>query len=172
MTKTFGTLTVGLILALGLTQRAAASQAMGVTSVRSSSPWLVALIEQASERSQTFRGLVETINASDGIVYVEEGPCGHGVRACFVSVTAAGPNRFLWVRVDTHKADWDLMGDIGHELRHTIEVLSDPTIRSDTKMYLFYALNGPNRSHGAHAFETDAATEAGLAVRSEVRQRY
>ena len=117
MTKTFRNVTIGLILALGLAQRAAATEAVSLPRVRSSRPWIGALIEQAIERSHTFRSLVETINASDGIVYVEEGHCGHGVRACFVHVTVAGPNRLLWVRVDTHKADSDLMGDIGHELR-------------------------------------------------------
>ena len=39
--------------------------------VRSHSPAILALIRQASERSATFRDLLETINASSGIVYVE-----------------------------------------------------------------------------------------------------
>jgi hypothetical protein len=43
-----------------------------------------------------------------------------------VAVTKAGANRMLRVKVDTRKADWDLMGSIGHELRHTIEVLNNP----------------------------------------------
>ena len=170
MTKTVRNVTVGVILTLGLAQSAAAV-AVTFPRVRSSRPWIVALIEQAIERSRTFRTLVDTINASDGIVYVEEGHCGHGVRACFVSVTIAGPNRLLWVRVDTHKADWDLMGDIGHELRHAIEVLSDPTVRNDETLYVFYALNPDSRSYGTpDAFETDAAIGAGLDVRAELRR--
>ena len=173
MTKTLRNVTIALILALGLAQRAAAAGAGSLPRVRSSSPWIVALIEQAIERSHTFRSLVETISASDGIVYVEEGQCGHGVRACFVHVTVAGPNRLLWVRVDAHKADLDLMGDIGHELRHAVEVLGDPTVRSDASMYVFYALNPASRSYGSpHAFETDVAIAAGLAVRVEVRHQH
>jgi hypothetical protein len=52
-----------------------------------------------------------------------------------VSVTKAGPYRLLSVKVDTHRADCDLMGSIGHELRHTIEVLSDRTVTSSAAMY-------------------------------------
>lgn len=38
--------------------------------------------------------LVELINATDGILYVVEGECGHGVRACLLpTMTMAGPNR-------------------------------------------------------------------------------
>jgi hypothetical protein len=139
-----------------------------VMRVRTTTPSLTALIREATERSITFRGLVETINASDGIVYVNEGNCGHGVRACLADVIVAGPNRILRVHVDTRKSDWDLMGSIGHELRHAIEVLGDPTVTSNAAMYFFYERTG--RRGMESSFETTAAVEAGQAVRSEVRQ--
>ena len=129
---------------------------------------MATLIQEATERSATFRALVETINASDGIVYVNQGDCGHGVRACLATVVAAGPNRILRIQVDTRKADWDLMGSIGHELRHAVEVLGDPTVTSNATMYFFYSRTG--RRDASNSFETKAAVEAGRAVRSEVRQ--
>lgn len=86
----------------------------------------------------TLRGLVQVIDASDGIVYVESGECGHGVRACLVGVTAAGEDRILWIKVDTGKEGWDLMGSIGHELRHAVEVLGNPKVTSNAAMYFFY----------------------------------
>jgi hypothetical protein len=147
---------------------AAADDAPALARVRSTNPSIVALIHDASEHSKTFRALIETVNASDGIVYVEEGKCGHGVRACFVSVTKAGPNRVLQVRVDTRKADWDLMGSIGHELRHTIEVLGDRTVVSNASMYMFYKRVGSTGTEST--FETKEAVEAGDAVRNEVRK--
>src|SRR5258705_5164987 len=84
------------------------NQSVPGSHVRSSKAELVALIQHAGERSATFRGLIETINASDTIVFVEPGDCGHGVRACFVSVTASTTYRYMRVVVDTRKADWDL----------------------------------------------------------------
>lgn len=144
------------------------SQPMPGPHVRSSSTELSALIEKAGERSTTFRRLVDTINTSDSIVFVEAGNCGHGVRACFVSVTAADSHRYMRVVVDTRKADWDLMGSIGHELRHTIEVIDQPSIRSNASKYFFYAQNGTEGTPTAR--ETRAAVDAGNTVRDEVRR--
>ena len=103
------------------------------------------------------------------MVYVEEGDCPHGVRACFTSVTIAGSRRVMWVKVDTRKADWDLMGSIGHELRHTIEVISNPWVRSTSAKFLYYEQIGTRRGRKG-ARETQDAVDAGDTVRSEVRK--
>ena len=123
---------------------------------------------KAAERSTTFRGLVERIDASDGIVYVESRECGHGVRACLVGVRAAGSNRIVGIKIDPQKRDWDLTGSIGHELRHAVEILDHPTVTSDDAMYLLYDRIGRRRERSA--FETQEAVEAGVAVRAEGRR--
>ena len=51
--------------------------------VRSNNSSLAALITRATEQSATFRGLIDAINVSDGIVYVESGRCRYS-RACLV----------------------------------------------------------------------------------------
>jgi hypothetical protein len=172
MAKTTRQLTAALMMT-GLLGQAAPvlggdASASTLRRVRSSSASIVSLIGQATERSETFRRLVETIDASDGIVYVEEGQCSRGVRACFVGVAEAGAHRLLRVVVDTRKAEWDLMGSIGHELRHTIEVLESPRVRSSSQMYFFYAREG-RPGTGKGTFETEAAVAAGQNVRKEVR---
>jgi len=167
---------VGFALALatvGLARLAAAQEADStmnqvVARIRATTSTLNALIAEATERSATFRNLVETIHASNGIVYVEPGQCGHGAQACLTSVTAAGRIRILWVRVDTRMPDWDLMESIGHELRHAVEVLSTPTVTSHSAMVLFYLREGFRESN---RFETRAAIQAGNAVREEIRHR-
>jgi hypothetical protein len=146
---------------------AADPEAAGIGRVRSNSPALVALINEAIERSGTFRGLVDGINASDGIVYVDEGKCRHGVRACLVAVTPAGRGRVLWAKVDSRMGSVDLMSAIGHELRHALEVLSEPNVRSSVEMFFLYSRIG-SRGMGTGAFETMAAIQAGNAVRSEI----
>jgi hypothetical protein len=90
------------------------------------------------------------------------------VRACFVSVAEAGAYRYMRVVVDTRKADWDLMGSIGHELRHTVEVIGNPSVRNNVNKHFFYEQIG---THGtATALETQAAVDAGNTVRAEVRK--
>src|SRR5712671_122559 len=99
--------------------------------VRSSDGPLVGLIDQATRRSETFRRLIATIEASNGIVYVEPGPCGHGVRACLkMWMQVSGPNRFVRIMIKRSNGDNDVevMGLLGHELQHAIEVLSAPTV--------------------------------------------
>jgi hypothetical protein len=110
---------------------------------------------------------VATIDASDGLVWLSEGQCQHGVSACLsLSMTVAGPHRLLRVIVDAKGTDIDLMSSIGHELRHAVEVLADPNLRSSSAVYFFYART---RAPGTGAFETQAAVEAGDRVRSETR---
>jgi len=136
--------------------------------VRSTNSRLGALIQRAGERSATFHRLVETIETSDSIVFIEAGQCGHGIRACFVDVTGDASHRYMRVFVDIRKADWDLMGSIGHELRHTIEVIEVPQIRDNASMRLFYQQRGTYGT--AFARETQVAVDAGNTVRAEVRR--
>jgi len=140
----------------------------GGAHVRSSSPVINAAIQSAIEQSATFRGLIATINESDSYVFVNEGSCGHGVRACFVNIRSAGPYRFMFVRIDSGKSDRELMGSIGHELRHTIEVIGDPSVRSDAGKYFFYQNIGVKSVGGTR--ETLAAMDAGNAVRAEINR--
>jgi len=46
-------------------------------------------------------------------------------------MTIAVPYRILWIFVDPRRAACDVIVSIGHELWHTVEVLSEPSIRSD-----------------------------------------
>ena len=143
------------------------AQATGDVRVRTSNAAIAALVQHATQTSRTFRGLVDTINASDGIVYIEDGRCSHGRRACFVAVTRAGELRILWVKLDTRGGDDDLIELIGHELRHTVEVLAAPRVTSAFAMYFFYSQSADTRRSGA-VFETLAAIKAGEAVRAEI----
>ena len=132
-------------------------------------PSIAALIREATERSATFRRLVETIDATDGIVYVQHGTCRHEVQACLVlTVTVAGPHRILRIVVNTRREQTALMAALGHELQHAVEVLSDPAVTNDRAIYFFYQRVGPT---GSERFETTAANRAGLDVFAEVRSR-
>jgi hypothetical protein len=137
--------------------------------VRSSMPRIVALLSEASMRSRTFRGLVSSIERTDGIVYVEPGRCRHGVRACLsLSITAAGGFRILRVLIDAAGDVFELMATIGHELRHALEILTEPTVRTTEQAYLFYAREAATNRE---AFETAAAIRAGLTVEQELARR-
>jgi hypothetical protein len=145
---------------------AAADEAFTMARVRSANPLLATLIRVGVERSSTLRRLIQTIDATDGLVYVEDGKCGHGVRACLVTtMRLAGPHRLLFVLVDARGSERDLIASLGHELRHAVEVLSIPGMKSYSDMYYFYTRH---ESNGNGSFETQAAIDAGNAVRAEI----
>ena len=178
MTRTAGRAAgVAVVVAvLGWTSNAAATESSAAVAgqpslmarVRSASPRFMGIIIEAAAQSRTFRGLVDQIGTTDGIVYVAEGPCGHGVHACLLfTITMAGPHRVLWIHVDPNKPDRDLMASIGHELQHAVEVLSNRTIKSGRAMYSLY-FEKCHRCGGA--IETYAAVRAGSAVREELQK--
>lgn len=140
--------------------------------IRSSDGALVALIDQGIKRSPTLQRLAATIEASNGIVYVEPGNCAQGVRACLAMwMVLSGSDRIMRVIVDRKRLDSDLelLRAIGHELQHVVEVLTEePAITDGTKMFFFYRRHAPT---GRDRFETPAATAAGEAVLKELRRR-
>jgi hypothetical protein len=144
--------------------------------IRSDDATITALIAQASQGSATFRRFVDLIDATDGIVYVERGRCRYQMGACLVAtVKVAGPNRILRIVIDRRKApcDLNLMASIGHELWHAIEVLREPSIRSDSAFFFFYLREGLHTNRlqfPLGAWETPAADKAGVDVLAELRK--
>jgi hypothetical protein len=137
--------------------------------VRTEDTGLSNLIQQATSQSPTFRRLVETIQATDGIVYVMRGRCGHYVRACLkVWIGVAGPNRILHVVVDERKQEIEAMASIAHELQHALEVLAEPSVRTGFGMLAMYKRNGAVQGT---TFETQAAVDTGDAVHKELKRR-
>jgi len=130
--------------------------------VRTDNPILSVLVQRGAARSATFRNLLARIDRTDGIVWIDEGQCGHSVRACLVpTVKLAGPSRLLRVLINTKGDERDVIAGIGHELQHAVEVLSERSIRSSAALQNFFDRVGPT---GSGRFETEAAVHAGLDV--------
>jgi len=136
--------------------------------LRSGNPVIVRSIARADQQSMTFHGLLEDIARTDGIVYIETGLCGHGVRACVPhSMARSGTFRLLRILIDrnyTESDDAHLAGVIAHELQHTFEILADPKITDGAAMFMFYDRIMPT----AGAFETEAAIRIGERVVDEM----
>jgi hypothetical protein len=141
-----------------------------VPRVRSTSAKLRALIDDGAARSMTFANLITEIEATDGIVYVEEGDCPRGVAACLEwRVTLARAYRILFVRIASDRAAVEVIASIGHELQHALEVLQNRSLRRNSDIVLFYHTPGTIRGV-PRAAETRAATAAGDTVLRELRR--
>jgi hypothetical protein len=160
---------MGIVAVLGCTTppSACAADRLSIPRVRDTGyAEIAALLREAAERSPTFRHLVALIDATDGIVYIEEGTCGHSVRACLpLTMKVAGPHRLLRIVVDLRRARDELIAAIGHELRHALEVLSCPAVRTSAAMYFFYDQHNPT---GNDSFETRTAVETGTDIAAEL----
>jgi hypothetical protein len=142
----------------------------GFARLRSAHPRIAQLIAEAAERSSAFHNLMEALARTDGIVYVIEQRCGHGVRACVPHwMTRAGASRVLRILIDPHDAAGfsreRLAGVIAHELHHAVELLSDTTVIDSAAMFRFYGRDAPRRG----AFETPAAGVIGSRVWREMK---
>ena len=145
---------------------ARSSAAEDTTHVRSLDEGINQFIARGIAQSPTFRDLVAAIDASDSYVYVQTGDCKGGVRSCFVGLTAVRSARFLRVKVNSRNSDVGVVSSIGHELRHALEVIEDPAVRTNKDFYFFYARIGTRSLAGT--FETSAAVGAGSKIRDEV----
>src|SRR4051812_12217444 len=70
--------------------------------LRSSNPVIAASMSDAAAASMTFHALVEALARTDGLVFVETGQCGHGVRSCVPhSIVRAGRFRVFRILIDS-----------------------------------------------------------------------
>jgi hypothetical protein len=166
-----------VVAAVALVLRGSAAESDGsLRRVRPTTSAIAALIDQATQWSPTLRGLVDAINRSDGLVYIEEGECPRRVRACLAhAVTIAGPHRLLHVKIDPRlnhldakDVDPEVIGVLGHELQHASEVLSNPHLRTYADVVSFYMREG-TFSTGT-VLETTEAERVGGVIEDEVRR--
>ncbi len=135
--------------------------------VRSTNPAIAATLDEAEACSTTFSNLVRTIEGTGGIVYVEKGQCRRGVHACLSHSIMAGEGyRLLRILIDGTVDAVSLMATIAHELRHAIELLAEPGVRTTAAAYMYYAREAPTTRD---TFETAAAIAAGAAVAKELK---
>lgn len=160
-------LTVQVLVGLSFIAYSTAA-APQVPQVRTNSPVLAGALARGTEHSATFRRLVEDIAATDGLVYVLEGECGQGIRACLhMSLELSGPYRLLRVLVNPRRArGCEIIVSIGHELQHALEALRNPRIRDRLELFSFFHQIG--QKSDARRFETPEAVAAGVAVEKEI----
>jgi hypothetical protein len=166
--------TLSIVATMLTTQITAASvTADGSSSrVRSTSPVMLDLLKEARDRSGTFRTLLEAIDHSNGIVYVEFGYCAFGhLDGCLLPfIASTHGDRYVRVIVTQEKSRVNheqLLALIGHELRHALEVLEHPEVVDVQTMENMYRRIGTPIA-GQRGFETSAARTAGTAILSEL----
>jgi hypothetical protein len=144
--------------------------------VRSTNATILDLLSEGASRSTTFCSLIDVINGSHDIVYVEYGYCNFGrVNGCLLPyIVLSRTERYLRVQVtpDKNRLSHDQrLAIIAHELQHAIEVIQHPEVVDLITMEKMYQKIGKPLGHGMTEFETSAARAAGDNVLTELLAR-
>jgi hypothetical protein len=123
----------------------------------------------AAERSTTFRTIVDTLERSTDVVYVEEGRCG-AVRACVHLLPATG-RRYMLIHIDPRQPLISVVGQLAHELWHAAEIVADSEVTDSQSLQRLYARIGFESARAPHGqyWETHAARDAEARAMKEAR---
>jgi hypothetical protein len=143
------------------------------SNVRADTAGMKQLIADGAAGSAAFRALVDAINRSDLVVYVE---CRlfpqRELRGRLGLVSATRGGRFAVIEIACYQAHGSPLAILAHELQHAAEVASAPWV-VDTKTFeRFYAATGElvSRDTWSRAYETSAAVESARQVQRELRE--
>jgi hypothetical protein len=138
--------------------------------VRPTSALARKVIDAGLARSITFRRLVQHLESSNVIVYVQMRPnMPSNIGGLLEFMGRAGSNRYLRVTVGSLHHQSVVVALLGHELQHAAEVADAPDVQSPDEFAAFYRRIGV--STGVGRYDSLAAESAGRTVRAELRGR-
>jgi hypothetical protein len=165
-----------LVFGLGLFL---AAQDRPTQHVRSSDAGILALINSGLARSGTFRQLVDTLNESDVIVYVEPQATRESrqiqrelLDAYLIHhVVNQGGYRYLRVVLGARGAERRLIAVLAHELQHAVEIARAPEVRDDAKLEDFFSRSSLSFGCTGTCYETQDAKDLQRRVSEELAKR-
>jgi hypothetical protein len=139
--------------------------------VRTTDARVTQLFQEGMSRSATFRRLVEILDNSDLVVYIDVKTTRQALGGYLShNIVVTGAYRYLHVAVDVQGASGRLVPLLAHELQHAVEVSADPNARDErTLQQLFERLAIPFGCGGSTCSETQAAKDVETAVLTEVK---
>ncbi|MDP2320171.1 MAG: hypothetical protein Q8O42_12640 [Acidobacteriota bacterium] len=127
------------------------------------------LLRAGMARSDTFRALVERLEASNVFVYVSVSPLIKSSLAGQLTwMTQAGPYRYLRATLNAGLGTDQQIATLGHELQHAVEVLDDELVVGEKSLVALYRRIGQPSRAANSGWETVAAQETGYRVRREL----
>ena len=126
------------------------------------------LLEAGTARSETFRLLVDAIERSDLVVYVETGVLAVPGQVQFVAATPR--TRYIRVSVRVPGLENDLLAWLAHELCHATEIAAAPDVTGQASLRTYYdRVGGSLRAGPTVIMETSGAQKVQAAVERELR---
>lgn len=142
--------------------------------IRPLMPGIHRLVDLGIERSLVFRALLERLDTSDVIVYIDcraltvDPPPTNG-QLSFLG--RAGGRRFLSVHLMCPRSDQRQLPYLAHELQHAVEVADAPDVVDEASFLAHLEEHGYRTRlycDEQHTFETEAAREVERRVRRDM----
>lgn len=137
--------------------------------VRTVHPRAAAALFAGVSRSRTFAALIDAINRSNVIAYVElvqEVP--RGARGRLILASKLTHHRYVRIQLRSMLGQDEMISVLGHELQHAVEIAQAPEITDDASMRKYYQRAGGGVSDG-FGFDTEAARIAGDRIWRELK---
>ena len=137
--------------------------------VRTSHPRVAAALFAGVSRSRTFAALIDALDRSNVIAYVElvqELP--RAARGRLILATKIKEQRYVRIQLRFLLGHDEMISVLGHELQHALEIAQAPEVTDNARMRKFYQRTGAGMSDG-FGFDTAAARIAGDQVRRELK---
>ncbi len=125
------------------------------------------LLQNGATRSATFRTMIETLERSDLIVFVETRALPPKVEGRLQLMAAGRDCRYIRISVGIPGFETDLVGWLAHELHHAVEVAGAPEIRDQQSLLRFYHRVGFVHENAAETLE---AQQTQRVVPNEMRK--
>lgn len=154
-------------LLLATPVRAAARDGGHIPHIRCVDRHLNQMVRDGVRRSATFRRLVEDIEQSDVVVYLETAAYLTEPVHAHTRLAGATPvMRYLRVVIRIPAGTDNAISLIGHELQHASEIAHAAEVRDQDTLAALYRRIGDENDAG---WETHAARNAGDVIRDELR---
>lgn len=137
--------------------------------VRPNDVRVASLLRAGLERSPTLRALVDRIEESHVIVYLEMQPrLKARLSGCVSWVTAVGKYRYVRTSINPEQSLDAQIAALAHELHHVVEIIDNPQVRSESALVALYRRIGVQRPAEIREWDTTEAQSVTQAVRREL----
>src|SRR6185503_3661675 len=151
-------LAIALVAVLSMSSTFA-SERIGGPRLRPQDHRTTQVLQEGAARSETFRALVNRIEASNVIVYVAVSPIlKSSLSGSLTWMTRAGDFRYVRASIRTDLTFDQMIASVAHELQHAVEVIEDESVTDERSLTALYKRIGhPSGSAGLKGWETAAA---------------
>jgi hypothetical protein len=161
--------TVALILLSCVSTTVKAQRFDGGPRVRPNDGRTAAILNDGLSRSETLRVLVDEIEQSDVIVYLEiQWNLRRGLAGSLTWITGTKSLRYVRISLSPDLTGDVMVATLGHELQHAVEIARQPSIISSATLASYYATNGLRMAAHWNGWDTVAARQTGDEVRREL----